>query len=135
MTTRAKGGDLPHLSLIAASVNRKTDAGAPRRIGPEPHLDAADIDELRCAIEQSLCEGEVHDHAEGDVDAELRKSLRVACMKARLQRVRAEHLLIDVKQLWARIPRMLDTRTDQRLSEIITACIDEYYGRGTIPPL
>jgi hypothetical protein len=92
-----------------------------------PHLAAADIDELRVAIERSLCEGELHGLPNGKIDDDLHKSLCIACAKARLQRVRAEQLLIDVKQIWMSLPSMLSTRTGDRLNEIVTACIDEYY--------
>lgn len=134
MITRVRDGDTAHLSLLKPSSNGPPDTGALRRVGPAPHLQASDIEELRNAIAESLCNREVRDSADGDVDEELRRSLRIACMKARLQRVRAEHLLIDVKKLWATIPRAPDARTDDQLSEIITACIDEYYGKGRVPP-
>lgn len=92
-----------------------------------PHLAAADIDELRIAIERSLCEGELHALPNAAIDDDLHKSLCIACAKARLQRVRAEHLLMDVKQIWMSLPSVLSARTGERLNEIVTACIDEYY--------
>jgi hypothetical protein len=91
------------------------------------HLANEDLRELREGVERSLRDGELRDSPTTAVDADLRKSLRVACAKARLQRVRAEHLVIDLKQIWATIPGMHASRTESRLSEIITACISEYY--------
>ncbi|MBA2684194.1 MAG: hypothetical protein H0U66_06875 [Gemmatimonadaceae bacterium] len=114
--------------------------GAPRardrvaRSRGESHLAADDIEELRAAIERSLCEGEMSASGEIAIDDELRKSIRIACAKARLQGVRAEHVLIDVKQIWMSIPSMLSTRTAERLSEIVSTCIEEYYGdRDQLP--
>lgn len=57
-----------------------------------------------------LCEGEMRDASDKAVDHELRRSLRTAYAKARLQRIRAEQLLVDVKQIWMSIPGMLATR-------------------------
>lgn len=69
----------------------------------------------------------MRDSSDKRVDEELRKSLCVVCAKARLQCIPAEHVLIDVKQIWMSIPSMLATRTSERLGVIVTACIDEYY--------
>ena len=71
-----------------------------RRLGDE------DLEELRAGLERSLCAREITDSSAKAVDDDLRKSLRVACAKARLQQVRAEHLVIDLKQLWMSIPAM-----------------------------
>lgn len=128
MTRETSGNDGGHHLSLSSSTST---APAPERVSKlksiAPHLAAADIDELRIAIERSLCEGELHGLANGQIDDDLHKSLCIACAKARLQRVRAEQLLIDVKQIWMSLPSMLSTRTGERLNEIVTACIDEYY--------
>jgi hypothetical protein len=116
-----------HLSLSSSTNPAPAPGRASRLKNIAPHLAAADIDELRVAIERSLCEGELHGLPNGEIDDDLHKSLCIACAKARLQRVRAEQLLIDVKQIWMSLPSMLSTRTGERLNEIVTACIDEYY--------
>lgn len=99
-----------------------------------PHLDADDVAELSAAIERSLCEGEIHTSPHADIDVELRRALRIACVKARLQRVRAEQLLVDLKSVWMTLPPMLSTRTEARLNQIVSACIDEYYAGESVPP-
>ena len=99
-----------------------------------PHLHAEDVAELRAAIERSLCEGELQSSSRTDIDRDLRKALRVSCAKARLQRVRAEHVIIDLKQVWMTLPSMLLTHTEERLNRIVTACIDEYYAGEISPP-
>jgi len=113
------------LSTSTSTASSSARASLPK--GAAPHLASDDIDELRIAIERSLCEGELHGLPNGEIDDDLHKSLCIACAKARLQRVRAEQLLIDVKQIWMSLPSMLSTRTGERLNEIVTACIDEYY--------
>jgi hypothetical protein len=117
----------PRLSLSSSSSTPSADDRPTRVLGMAPHLNVEDVVELGNAIERSLCEGEMHDSSKATIDVELHKALRVACAKARLQRVRAEHLLIDLKQVWMTIPSMLSTRTEERLNRIISICIDEYY--------
>jgi hypothetical protein len=113
--------------LSTSSNTARADDRPARDLATAPHLHADDVEELGNAIERSLCEGEMHDSSTAKIDVELRKALRVACAKARLQRVRAEHLLIDLKQVWMTIPSMLSTRTEERLNRIISVCIAEYY--------
>ncbi|MDQ2931220.1 MAG: hypothetical protein M3Y05_10450 [Gemmatimonadota bacterium] len=124
---RSTSGSGPHLSLDSSASVGSTDERAGSIGNATWHLAPHDLEELRIAIERSLCEGEIRDANETAVDDELRRSLRTACATARLQRVRAEQLLMDVKQIWMSIPSMLATRTTERLGEIVTACIDEYY--------
>jgi hypothetical protein len=123
------------LHLTSNSDVKASGTTAPEERAPAivKHLADEDLRELRDAVERSLCEGEIYDYSTRDIDDDLRKSLRVACAKARLQRVRAEHLVIDLKQIWTSIPTMLATRTETRLSEIITACISEYYEKANQP--
>jgi hypothetical protein len=101
------------------------------------HLADEDLAELRAGLERSLCAREIADSSSREVDDGLRKSLRVACAKARLQQVRAEHLVIDLKQMWTMMPAMSvmpASRSESGLSEIITACISEYYEMEGSPP-
>jgi hypothetical protein len=123
-----------HLTSNNGVKARQPDATEQRAPAIAKHLADDDLRELRDAVERSLCEGEIHDSTTRDIDDDLRKSLRVACAKARLQRVRAEHLVIDLKQIWTSMPTMLATRTETRLSEIISACINEYYENANPPP-
>jgi hypothetical protein len=125
---RVKDRSGSHLSLDSSVEPLALNSHSQRASRFRTHLAPDDIAELRTAIERSLCDGEMYGSLESVVDGDLRKSIRVACAKARLQRVRAEHLLIDVKQLWSAIPTVL-TRTGKRLDVIVTACIDEYYAR------
>ncbi|HMI57354.1 MAG TPA: hypothetical protein VK511_04860 [Gemmatimonadaceae bacterium] len=130
---RTKNETGPHLSLSSSTVATAGRDRAPRGTVIAPHLDADDVAELSAAIERSLCEGEIHSSSQADIDVDLRKALRVSCAKARLQRVRAEQLLVDLKTVWMTIPTMLSTRTEDRLNRIVSACIDEYYAGENSP--
>jgi hypothetical protein len=131
---RAKDETGTHLSLSSSTIGRAGHDRTARALGVAPHLDAEDVAELSAAIERSLCEGEMHESPQAEIDVDLRKALRVACAKARLQRVRAEQLIVDLKQLWMTLPTMLSTRTEARLNRIVSACIDEYYAGDNPPP-
>jgi hypothetical protein len=124
---RSKNETVSHLSLSSSTVEKAGRDRAPAGAMIAPHLDADDVAELSAAIERSLCEGEIHSSPQADIDVDLRKALRVSCAKARLQRVRAEQLLVDLKTVWMTLPTMLSTRTEDRLNRIVSACIDEYY--------
>jgi hypothetical protein len=74
---------------------------------------------------------------------ELRAALRQVCMDARRAGLRAEQLLVLVKEVWSGIPAGISRATtmhgDDRLSYVITTCVDEYYGsedddRSTLSP-
>ncbi len=99
----------------------------PPLVGVAPRLSSGEIEALRVAIERWLRETAPQKLPGSGIDEHLRKSLRVACAKARLQRVLAEHLVVDLKQLWATIPSVPSSRSDERMNELVSACIDEYY--------
>jgi hypothetical protein len=124
---RETAGDGPHLSLNApASSPASHDRPSPPA-GGSPRLSSNEIEELRAAIERWLREAAPQKSPSTSIDEHLHKSLRVACAKARLQRVRAEHLVVDLKHLWASIPFVLSSRSDERMNALVSACIDEYY--------
>jgi hypothetical protein len=132
--TRSKNEMGAHLSLDSSASERAGQDSVARELPTAPHLNVDDISELGTALERSLCEGEIHESPQAEVDVDLRKALRIACAKARLQRVRAEQLLVDLKQVWTSLPSMLSTRTEEHLNRIVTACIDEYYAGENSPP-
>jgi hypothetical protein len=124
---RARSGDGPHLSLDGYAGTISSNDRPPPVVGAAARLSSDDIGELRRAIERWLRELVQHQSPGSGVDEHLRKSLRVACAKARLQRVRAEHVVVDLKQLWITIPSVPSSRSDERMNELVSACIDEYY--------
>jgi hypothetical protein len=132
--TRIRDETGTYLSLSSSTSERVERDSTARELRATPHLNADDIAELSTALEHSLCESEIHEPPRAEIDVDLRKALRVACVKARLQRVRAEQLLVDLKQLWMSLPAMPSARTEERLNRIVTACIDEYFAGENSPP-
>lgn len=124
---REQAGDGLHLSLDADPGSITSNDRPPPLVGVAPRLSSDDIWELRVAIERWLRELASHKSPSSGVDEHLRKSLRVACAKARLQRVRAEHVVVDLKRLWTTIPSVPSSRAGERMNELVSACIDEYY--------
>jgi hypothetical protein len=116
-----------HLSLDAEVGSISSNDRPPPLVGRAPHLSSDDIGELRVAIERWLCELAPQKSPGSGIDEHLRKSIRVACAKARLQRVRAEHVVVDLKQLWVTIPSVPSSRSEERMNALVFACIDEYY--------
>jgi hypothetical protein len=126
---RETAGDSPHLSLNAPASSPASHVRPSPPAGGAPRLSSDEIEELRSAIERWLREAapQKSPGTSSSIDEQLRISLRVACAKARLQRVRAEHLVVDLKHLWASIPSVLSSRSDERMNALVSACIDEYY--------
>ncbi|HMI57870.1 MAG TPA: hypothetical protein VK511_07475 [Gemmatimonadaceae bacterium] len=63
---------------------------------------------------------------------ELRASLREICADARRAGLRAEQLLVLIKEVWSAMPagisRVQSVHGDDRLNYVISTCVDEYYG-------
>lgn len=63
---------------------------------------------------------------------ELRAALRQVCVDARHSGLRAEQLLVLIKDVWSGIPagisRVKSLHGDERLNYVISTCVDEYYG-------
>ena len=62
---------------------------------------------------------------------ELRGSLREICVEARRAGLRAEQLLVLIKDVWSAMPagiaRVQSVHGDDRLNYVISMCVDEYY--------
>ena len=63
---------------------------------------------------------------------ELRDSLREICAEARRAGLRAEQVLVLIKDVWSAMPagisRVQSVHGDDRLNYVISMCVDEYYG-------
>jgi hypothetical protein len=61
----------------------------------------------------------------------LRRALRLLCDDARRRGVRAEQLVVAIKQAWGSLPesrwRPGDDRGTAFLQRVVTVCIEEYY--------
>jgi hypothetical protein len=78
---------------------------------------------------------EAHLHtadASASAHRELRAALRQVCTDARHSGLRAEQLLVLIKDVWSGIPagisRVKSMHGDERLNYVISTCVDEYYG-------
>lgn len=70
--------------------------------------------------------------ADGSGQLHLRASLRQVCDDARRSGLRAEQLLVLIKDVWSAVPagiaRVPSVHGDERLNYVISTCVDEYYG-------
>jgi hypothetical protein len=61
----------------------------------------------------------------------LRAALRQVCTEARRAGLRAEELLVLIKEVWSGLPagisRLPSVHGDERLNYVISTCVDEYY--------
>jgi hypothetical protein len=74
----------------------------------------------------------------GSVDRSvLTEKIRSVCQHAHEQGLRAEQVIILIKEMWAELlpPLTLDAIHDQheRLSEVVSLTIEEFYGRPNPP--
>lgn len=99
------------------SANRKLRA-ALRRIFQDSRLDLADM--------------------RADADHRLRPALSQVCRDARHAGLRAEQLLVLIKEVWSALPAGLShvqsVHGDERLNYVISVCVDEYYGGHEVAP-
>lgn len=99
----------------------------PRTI-PESTIAALSALLVRMARDEPQVAAEVAVRASDDV----RSALRDLCENARAHRVRVEQIVIAIKQGWSSLhsdhPRTRSAGPDAMLNQVITLCIDEYYG-------
>lgn len=87
---------------------------------------AAIPDLLRQSLRRVLADG----RAERSEQGKLRIALRDVCERARRDGVRAEHLLMVLKESWRDLPERAEVPrhdADDVLARLVSACIDEYY--------
>jgi hypothetical protein len=87
---------------------------------------------LRCALGEQLRRS-VYD--EPVSTPRMRRALRLLCEDARRRGVRAEQLVVMIKQAWASLPetrwRPGDDRGPVILERVVRVCIEEYYADAT----
>ena len=88
-----------------------------------PRLEPTTIEALRAVLARSITNG---NHAE-----DLRMLLCQTAAEAREKGIRAEHLLITLKDIWFSLPELVDRSANDvdnaLLQELISRCIQEYY--------
>jgi hypothetical protein len=69
---------------------------------------------------------------------DLRVALRQICCDARRSGMRAEQLLVLIKDVWSGMPSAFasvpSVHGDERLNYVISTCVDEYYSAHVAPP-
>jgi hypothetical protein len=88
---------------------------------------------LRSSLEMVFQDSQLHNaDAPASSHRELRAALRQVCTEARRSGLRAEQLLVMIKEVWSGIPagisRVKSMHGDERLNYVISTCVDEYYG-------
>jgi hypothetical protein len=94
---------------------------------------------LRATLRRVFQEARL-DIADQPADEEilLRPALSEVCSHARHAGLRAEQLLILIKEVWSGLPagfsRVRTLHGDERLNYVISVCVDEYYGSHEASP-
>lgn len=91
---------------------------------------------LRSSLEQVFQDAHLQNaDAPPSMRRELRAGLRQVCVDARRSGLRAEQLLVLIKDVWSAIPagisRVTALHGDERLNYVISTCVDEYYAAET----
>jgi hypothetical protein len=88
-----------------------------------PRLDPKTVEALRAALSRSV--------TQGNHEADLRDLLCRTAAEARDKGIRAEHLLIVLKDIWFSLPELAaKTASDvdnALLQDLVSRCIQEYY--------
>jgi hypothetical protein len=104
------------------------------RVSERTH--ASENRHLRTSLEMVFQDSHLHNaDASASEHRELRAALRQVCIEARRSGLRAEQLLVLIKEVWSGIPagisRVRSMHGDERLNYVISTCVDEYYGDGS----
>jgi hypothetical protein len=99
----------------------------------EPSPGRSTAPELSSAVTSAL-RGGLRPRGAGDAcpaEREVRVALRAVCDDARRRGLRAEQVIVSLKEAWAAIPEVSvlppGSRRQEVLSCLVTLCIDEYY--------
>ena len=88
-----------------------------------PRLEATTVEALRAVLARSITNGNHED--------DLRNLLCQTAAEAREKGIRAEHLLITLKDIWFSLPELVHRSANDvdnaLLQELISRCIQEYY--------
>jgi hypothetical protein len=97
----------------------------PARGAPADAFSAAALAALRCGLRAQLAGAPASDA--GD----LRRAIRLLCADAHRRGLRAEQLIVLLKQAWAALPEVQGLpqgrQGNEALAGIVSLCIDEFY--------
>jgi hypothetical protein len=89
-----------------------------------PSLDEETVAEVRRALSRYL--------ADGDRPEMLAPAMRLLAADARRKSLRAEQVLVALKEIWGELPEVRGAarhgKHEQLLPRVIAMCIDQYYG-------
>ena len=94
---------------------------------------------LRATLRRVFAESRLElDDMRADTEHRLRPALSQVCADARRAGLRAEQLLVLIKEVWSGLPaglsRVQSVHGDERLNHVISVCVDEYYGGSNANP-
>lgn len=100
------------------------------------HVSVTTTHRLRSSLEQVFQDPHLQSaDAPPSMRRELRAALRQVCVDARRSGLRAEQLLVLIKDVWSGMPagisRVKALHGDERLNYVISTCVDEYYAAET----
>lgn len=107
-----------------ADMTRSSGDGAGDRDGAT--IDAELRDVARGVLLHAVCAARFAEVADGDD----RQLVQRVCSVAKGRGLRAEQLIIGLKDTWCRLPearRLQHQEADDVLARVITVCIEEYY--------
>jgi hypothetical protein len=94
----------------------------PARSAPTSQFSAAAVAALRCGLQAQLGPSP---------NGELRRAVRLLCDEAHRRGLRAEQVIVLLKEAWGSLPdvQVLAPGEERResLSRIVSLCIDEFY--------
>ena len=115
------------LSLTREAMRRRHENGGPQAdLTPNPDGEA----ELLPDLLRRALSGLLGQRWPNEPDGDLRLALRDACDRARNDGLRAEELLLVLKDAWRELPErrgLPRVDPDEALARVVTACIDEFY--------
>lgn len=131
--SEASGGQLAHApTRDVAMTSESSGTGATGRNAPDG---TAHIRELLRATLRTALRLDAHGGAR---DGEVRRMLQQGCDAARSRNVRAEQVLILLKETWNELPEARPAPhfdTGPTLTRVISLCIKEYYAPRESPDI
>ncbi len=107
---------------------------APEALTSELSSASATLSNLRDMLDIVLRRAVSTVASDRSLSAGLHESMVRLCSLAHKRGVRAEQLLVMIKDAWSALPeakRALKDHSDEVLSRVITLCIDEFYAGGS----
>lgn len=114
----------------------KSAAESPREFHAGESVSGGETRRLRATLQAAFRDASIqYADAPTNQQLDLRAALRQVCADARHAGLRAEELLVLIKEVWSALPagisRLPAVHGDERLNYVISTCVDEYYAPFT----